>query len=254
MKRKATEKRKIREISFKETDFKGSRYCCLFLTALEKTQLLIVLNKLIVSFGKIDQDDTVIPHGFKYPSEANLANIPEKILPKETQELLESWWLSKDAKKLPNWDVVCTCEIGGKKGLLLIEAKAHSSELKKDDGTTAKGANRRSIYNALNDINNKTGWKLSIDDHYQLSNRFAWSWKLAQMGIPVILVYLGFINAWEGGGDGFVDKKSWESSLSSYSKAIVPEIVWNKELKGLKSPFCPLIRSLTMNISFKEPD
>jgi hypothetical protein len=39
------------------------------------------------------------------------------------------------------------------------------------------------------------GWNLSGDLHYQLSNRFAWSWKLASLGIPVVLVYLGFLNA-----------------------------------------------------------
>ena len=28
-----------------------------------------------------------------------------------------------------------------------------------------------------------------------MSNRFAWAWKLADLGVPVVLVYLGFFRA-----------------------------------------------------------
>jgi hypothetical protein len=41
------------------------------------------------------------------------------------------------------------------------------------------------------------GWTLSRDSHYQLTNRFAWAWKLASMGVPVVLGYLGFQGAAE---------------------------------------------------------
>jgi hypothetical protein len=41
----------------------------------------------------------------------------------------------------------------------------------------------------------RLAWHISRDSHYQISNRFAWSWKLTQLGIPVVLVYLGFLNA-----------------------------------------------------------
>ena len=42
---------------------------------------------------------------------------------------------------------------------------------------------------ARNGLSAATGlqWGLSRDDHYQLSNRFAWCWKLATLGIPVVL-------------------------------------------------------------------
>jgi hypothetical protein len=36
---------------------------------------------------------------------------------------------------------------------------------------------------------------ISRDNRYQMSNRFAWSWKLASVGVPVVLVYLGFVGA-----------------------------------------------------------
>lgn len=36
-------------------------------------------------------------------------------------------------------------------------------------------------------------WSLSRDRCYQMSNRFAWAWKLTELGKPVILIYLGFL-------------------------------------------------------------
>ncbi|HPV14642.1 MAG TPA: hypothetical protein PL126_03215 [Candidatus Cloacimonadota bacterium] len=36
--------------------------------------------------------------------------------------------------------------------------------------------------------------KISHDSHYQLSNRIAYTWKLASLGVPTILLYLGFLN------------------------------------------------------------
>ena len=35
--------------------------------------------------------------------------------------------------------------------------------------------------------------RISRDSHYQLSNRLAFTWKLATLGVPTVLVYLGFI-------------------------------------------------------------
>ena len=40
---------------------------------------------------------------------------------------------------------------------------------------------------------NAPGILLSRDNNYQLSNRVAYAWKLASMGIPIALIYLGFI-------------------------------------------------------------
>ncbi len=34
-------------------------------------------------------------------------------------------------------------------------------------------------------------------DRYQLCNRVAWAWKLADLGVPGVLVFLGFLNATE---------------------------------------------------------
>jgi hypothetical protein len=44
-------------------------------------------------------------------------------------------------------------------------------------------------------LSKQTGftWALSRDWCYQMSNRFAWAWKLAEFGKPVILIYRGFL-------------------------------------------------------------
>lgn len=38
-----------------------------------------------------------------------------------------------------------------------------------------------------------SGFKLSRDAFYQISNRMAWGWRLASLGVPVTVLYLGFV-------------------------------------------------------------
>ncbi len=59
---------------------------------------------------------------------------------------------------------------------------------------------------------------ISRDTHYQLSNRIAYTWKLASVGIPTILLYLGFINdpAWMPQNDHFGTKHNWLEAMQCY--------------------------------------
>lgn len=81
-----------------------------------------------------------------------------------------------------------TCTISGKIGVLPVWAKAHGHELTEGDKCGAAGANRISIEQALREANTglrtltRGAWQLSSEHHYQLSNRFAWSWKIASLG------------------------------------------------------------------------
>jgi len=61
------------------------------------------------------------------------------------------------------------------------------------------------------------GISISRDNHYQLSNRIAYTWKLASMGIPTILLYLGFLNdpTWIADGDHFENKNSWSEFIGN---------------------------------------
>ncbi len=121
----------------------------------------------------------------------------------EVQRHLRDWWLSVVLPRAntPNWDVASTCRIEGKEGLLLVEAKAHQNELSragkgKKPSTENGRKNHERIGSAIEQANAGLGsvtrgiWGLSRDHHYQLANRFAWSWKLAMLGVPVVLLYI----------------------------------------------------------------
>lgn len=102
-----------------------------------------------------------------------------------------------------------TCTIGGRLGLLLVEAKAHQQELHaamagKYKGLKTNERNHEQIGAAIAQANDglnriMQGWNLSRDAHYQVANRIAWGWKVALFGVPVIVVYLGFVHADEWG-------------------------------------------------------
>lgn len=50
--------------------------------------------------------------------------------------------------------------------------------------------------------------RISRDSHYQLSNRVAFAWKLATLGLPTVLVYLGF---WGDDGIADVGEPFWDA-------------------------------------------
>jgi hypothetical protein len=56
-----------------------------------------------------------------------------------------------------------------------------------------------------------------------MSNRFAWTWKLTECGIPVVLVYLGFLNASEMAdlGEPFSSQDSWEALVMTHSAPLL---------------------------------
>jgi hypothetical protein len=144
------------------------------------------------------------------------ATLPEaaRLLSADVRLELRRWWLvvASNNTRTPNWDVASTCMIEGKAGIMLVEAKAHDQELIKEETgrknieAPVSGNARRNLLRidwAIRDASaalaDDTGltWALSRDWNYQMSNRFAWAWKLADLGMPVVLVYLGFLRACE---------------------------------------------------------
>lgn len=93
-------------------------------------------------------------------------------------------------------------------------------------------------------------WALSTRHHYQLSNRFAWSWKLAMLGVPVVLLYLGFLNArdMQDEGDMFQSENDWRDTLLAYCHGVVDESCWNRKLDVAGVPFIPLIGTLEQRL------
>jgi hypothetical protein len=88
-------------------------------------------------------------------------------------------------------------------------------------------------------------WQIDRDSHYQLSNRVAWSWKVATLGVPVVLVYLGFLRAHEMAdlGTPFADHADWEQQLRAHAVSSVPDTAWETSWGIDGASFTLLIRS-----------
>lgn len=241
-----------------EEEGRGSRARCLLLTA-NDIQAKTLLNKLIQPYGEILSAHNMMPKSPLASTESRLSP-RDRFISETEHEPLVSWWLEKRrGANVPNWDIVSEASIGDKKGLVLVEAKAYVQELdnkgKGASGNKGNEANHAKIQEAIQEANaslNKMipGWNLSADQCYQLCNRFAWGWKIASLGIPVILVYLGFIGANEmkDKGSPIQDKDHWEAVVKEYGKGIVPNEAWNKEILVNKTSFYPLIRSMKLTI------
>jgi hypothetical protein len=214
------------------------------------------LNDLMSDVGLVKSTDHWMPQGFNDIREAQLHKAPHLLPEDPFGQSLKSWWLATaDAGAVtPNWDIASTCTIGGKRGLLLVEAKAHVSELNPNDYCAARSQRNfdriadaiREASDALNIIGH--GWHLTHEHHYQLCNRFAWSWKIASLGVPVALVYLGFLNANEM-ADPLPNEHDWRTALRDYSQHIVPDSAWGSALLIDGVPIYPLVRTLELPLN-----
>jgi hypothetical protein len=209
-----------------------------------------------------------MPRGFDDVEEAQLDRAPRLIDPEIGKELRD-WWLAVDSpnSRTPNFDVASTCTIENKPGLLLIEAKAHDAELineavgkrlKADASGNSKTNHERiaaAIHSASDGLRDATSmpWQLSRDSHYQMSNRFAWAWKLTGLVFPVVLVYLGFLRADEMNDKGkpFGAASVWEQLVKKHSESLFPPSVWDREWTVNRQPFIPLIRSLELPLDHR---
>lgn len=240
---------------------RGSKLRCHLLTHGTQHEVSERLTNLIKPFGLVRPDDEWMPQGFDYLKEAQLHNSSRLLPPRLARSNLQSWWLACSGSNpmTPNWDIASTCLVRGQKGLLLIEAKAHEVELNKEmagkklksNPTDDSLRNHKQSAQAIEEANMGLsevipGWKLSRDSHYQMSNRFSWAWKLADLGIPVVLVYLGFLNADEMAdiGNPFATYSEWKNLVTSHSKPLFPAAVWNQQWKVGNQFVTPLIRSL----------
>lgn len=209
-----------------------------------------------------------MPAGFDDCQEAQLHSAGELLPDPSDRAALRDWWLavSNGHTTTPNIDVASTCLIQGKEGLLLVEAKAHDYELRKEEaGKPLKRnpsddtlRNHKRIDSAIRAANlslkdeTKLPWSLSRDSHYQMSNRFAWSWKVTELGKPVILVYLGFIDC-EEMREGTTKRpisssEEWDELVRVHSKPLFPSEVWNRDWIVNGQPFIPLIKTAEQSL------
>lgn len=244
-------------VTFHKKDLQGSRLRCLMLTSLSPASFASCLNALIAPHGTIaPTTDYWMPLGFLAPSEAKIGQ-SEMFLSEVQRKDLRSWWLATgNNPNIPNWDLVSTCSIAGRKGLVVVEAKAHVSEFEmspKKRGPDTNEQNeariRTAILEADTALNRQLpGFALSIDTHYQISNRFAWSWKIASLGVPVILVYLGFLDAAELAGKKTLPTgETWSQAVLARSEGIIPAEAWSARFDVNGTPLRALIRAIEVH-------
>jgi hypothetical protein len=66
-----------------------------------------------------------------------------------------------------------------------------------------------------------SGFKLSRDAFYQVSNRMAWGWRLASLGVPVTVLYLGFVQDAYWPADQFISTEDWMQAARDYLGNVV---------------------------------
>lgn len=200
---------------------------------------------------------TVFPRGYAAPREARLDQAtPELAVAHAVRDELRDWWLQHHrGANTPNWDLVVACEIENRPGLVLFEAKANLPELKTDPKPLKVNAsdnskrNHRRISAAIAEANTalrKHGWStnISIDSHYQLADRVAFMWKLATLGIPTVVMYLGFIGD-EGirdAGPPFASVDDWREAFHEHAKGVIPDEMVGTRLELGAAPAWLLVR------------
>jgi hypothetical protein len=96
------------------------------------------------------------------------------------------------------------------------------------------------------------GILISRDRSYQLSNRIAFAWRLASLGIPTVLVYLGFIGdkgIWQAGAP-FNSQDHWERIFKGHLSAVCPLKILDGPISAGAADFWLQVRSrLVLNHS-----
>ena len=260
---------------FRQLDkHRGSRPRCVLMMEGSREEVANRLTRLVnLPNVMVYPDDKWVPYGKplkredgkwdKEPgNEAQLGNPkkPNDLVRPEIHRNLTNWWLAVQRGKMttPNWDITSTCTVHREPGLLLVEAKAHTGELdlkgKRLNRTASLNSQENhkqigwAIIEASDGLASATGrpWGLSRDHHYQLSNRFAWSWKLASLGLPVVLLYLGFLNAQDMANDSplFRSEAEWTRALKDHCRGAVNATCWGEWLDITGVPFIALTRGI----------
>ncbi len=255
---------RITEADFPDSTHHASRMRTLALTGQGGTATAAALSGLIDGIGAVDPGAVRAPCGMDRPEEPRIDEVNGLIKDHDVRAALHDWWVEPDAKgRTPAWNIAAACTIGSRPGVLLVETMAHVGELNSDHMPTREKPHLARIRGALAEASD--GWnaalldyadqrgfklshkvKLSTDSHYRLSTRFAFAWKLADLGVPVALVYLGFLNAMEIEDDGrllFRNHAMWGRCVFEKTNKPLPEEIWNETFDVRGTPLTVLQRS-----------
>jgi hypothetical protein len=208
--------------------------------------------------GQVQPSSAWLPRSQTEPEEARLETFGPRHLPGVIEwPRLSDWWLvHKEGANTPNWDLAAVCAFPQGPGLVLVEAKANDRELKEDAKPLEPEASQRSRENhqrigaAIREARNSLsqvvpGVAIDRDVSYQLSNRLAFTWKLATMGLPTVLVYLGFLSdsGIDDVGDHFRDHAHWAESFHTHARKVAPDALFEREIKCGSASMWALVRS-----------
>lgn len=217
---------------------------------LEPTGFAVPLNANWQPKGRMDHRESV------------LTGSADPFLTPEQSASVKDWWLVYSrGSKLPTWDLVVTCsDSHGKPGLVLVEAKAHSTELsiagksvstrKTLEEQARSDANHERIGMAVREASEALmeavpGISLSRDENYQFCNRIAFAWKLGSLGIPVVLIYLGYLNDTSISTANYLrSDDDWKQSFVEHTKRHYPHTHIEREVPTGNAPFWLTVRSL----------
>jgi hypothetical protein len=87
---------------------------------------------------------------------------------------------------------------------------------------------------------------ISMEKCYQLSNRVAHAWWLANQGIPVVLMYLGFLKCEEmkANGELFGEHSKWKDCFKDYASKVGVDNILGKWVDCGKSGFKLIVKSI----------
>jgi hypothetical protein len=207
----------------------------------------------------IATDAIRMPSGWEQSKESRLYDKTSPFLDPDRKDAVRRWWLAHEGNT-PSWDLIVQAACRDGPALMLVEAKAKVSEfdckpkplLYRSENLEAREkttANHRQIGRAIGEASNALsiqGICISCDHHYQLSNRIAMAWKLASLGIPSTLIFLGFTGDREIARerDHFADDDHWRCAFTEYLKGVLPIALLEKDISAGAASFRVLSRSL----------
>jgi hypothetical protein len=217
------------------------------------------LLKLVQPVRCVPTGETIWqPLGNRDPREPQLDQFGPRAFPgNPAWPNIMNWWLKHTrGAKTPNWDIALRADVEGRPGLILVEAKANAPELKSEGkalGQNPSDHSRenheqigRAIAAARAALDPRVpGISISRDTCYQLSNRLAFAWRLASLGIPTVLVYLGFVGAMgiADVGAPFEDEGDWQRVVRAHLAEVNAMPVLDGSVDCGTARFWVLIRS-----------
>ena len=200
----------------------------------------------------VPQSGRRMPTGWDDPDEARFGKHSEGLIDRALDQQLMDWWLVKsEGANVPNWDLACQALYhGNRRALVLAEAKAYVREFTESARGHGSGNEQNAtriaaaIEEAASDLSRHApGVRISSNAWYQFSNRIAWAWKLASLGVPTVLVYLGFTSDEGIAPDLLKNDDHWRDVVISSTEHIFPPSLWERPLDVQGTPLWFLLRS-----------